>query len=121
MDKYNWRTESVKEYHRSQDRRIHDGKAVEEMVQSRGWSLIMDSLTELRGQAHAQVLKIDDDTRRYWRGRMEALDEAIGLANIYIKDKEICEAERKEAKDYGQEDGRAFSDGEGDSLDDNGE
>ena len=98
------------------DRRIQDGLAIEEMVASRGWKLFAERLTLLRAEAHQQVLLVDE-TRALWRGRMNAFDEALGITDEFLKDREIAEADKKERKLYGQDDAGNVPDDSGASSD----
>ena len=99
------------------DKTINDGKAVEEMTKTKGWQIYSEWLSAQRGEAHQQVLLVDGN--KIWRGRMNAFDDALGQAEIFIKDGEEARDAKKEEKGYGQDAGNV-SDDSGNSLEDNG-
>jgi hypothetical protein len=97
------------------DRRIQDGNAIKELLDSKGWSLIANRLTELRAEAH-QNLMVNEDSK--WRYRLHSFDEALGILDEFLRDKEMAENEQKENKLYGREnDAGDVSDDERDSSD----
>lgn len=77
---------------RKQDQRIDNAHAIEDLLKSEGWKLIAKRLSELRDEAHYQVMVVDCESKT-WKAKMNAYDEALDIPNEILKSGRIAKME----------------------------
>lgn len=78
---------------------ISEGTSIEQMVQTRGWSLYLKRLELLRQEALYHVMAVgssDGFPASHWRSRLSAFDEMIGLPQDFMKAKEVAMRQKKD-------------------------
>lgn len=78
----------------NQDNRIDNGKAIDELLKSKGWELIAKRLSDLRDEAHVNLLLVSGSAiGDKWRHRLTSFDEALGIPNEFIIKAKIAQQE----------------------------
>lgn len=80
---------------------ISDGSSVEQLLETRGWDLILRRIELLRQEAFYHVMAVgggEGFPASHWRSRLAAFDEVIGLPQDYMRAKEIAMRQKEDDK-----------------------
>ena len=80
---------------KEKDIKIHYGKEVSDTVNTEGFKIYTDYISNLRSEAMYHVLAVDVESIR-WRERLRTLDEILDIPNVIIRKSKISQMNEEE-------------------------